>query len=76
MPGTLPEMSTDEALDVAILPGRFDPEQARNMAGVISLLRRAGCPYDTPGEFYAVAIRVLFRCFSPWEGYWPVRWRR
>ncbi len=27
------------------------------MADVISLLRRAGYPYDTPGEFYAVAIR-------------------
>ncbi len=24
---------------------------------MISLLRRAGYPYDTPGEFYAVAIR-------------------
>ena len=49
--------STWEALLVAILPGRFDPDQARNMADVISLLRRAGYPYDTPGEFYAVAIR-------------------
>lgn len=49
--------STWEALLVAILPGRFDPDQARNMADVISLLRRVGYPYDTPGEFYAVAIR-------------------
>jgi hypothetical protein len=49
--------STWEALLVAILPGRFDPDQARNMADVVSLLRRAGYPYDTPGEFYAVAIR-------------------
>lgn len=49
--------STWEALLVAILPGRFDPDQAKNMADVISLLRRAGYPYDTPGEFYAVAIR-------------------
>jgi Flp pilus assembly protein TadB len=39
------------------LPGRFDPNQARNSADVISLLRRAGYPYDTPGEFYAVAMR-------------------
>src|SRR5690606_23497429 len=31
--------------------------QAKNMADVISLLRRAGYPYDTPGEFYAAAIR-------------------
>lgn len=49
--------STWEALLVAILPGRFDPTQAKNTADVISLLRRAGYPYDTPGEFYAVAIR-------------------
>lgn len=49
--------STWAALLVAILPGRFDPEQAKNMTDVISLLRRAGYPYDTPGEFYAVAIR-------------------
>lgn len=49
--------STWDALLVAILPGRFDPNQARNMADVISLLRRAGYPYDTPGEFYAAAIR-------------------
>ncbi|MFZ5885909.1 MAG: hypothetical protein ACOYYF_00430 [Chloroflexota bacterium] len=49
--------STWEALLVAILPGRFDPSQAKNTADVVSLLRRAGYPYDTPGEFYAVAIR-------------------
>ncbi len=49
--------STWEALLVAIMPGRFDPDQAKNMADVVSLLRRAGYPYDTPGEFYAVAIR-------------------
>lgn len=49
--------STWEALLVAVLPGRFDPDKAKNMADVVSLLRRAGYPYDTPGEFYAVAIR-------------------
>jgi Flp pilus assembly protein TadB len=49
--------STWDALLVAILPGRFDPNQAKNMADVISLLRRAGYPYDTPGEFYVAAIR-------------------
>ena len=49
--------STWEALLIALLPGRFDVDQAVNMADVISLLRRAGYPYDTPGEFYAVAIR-------------------
>ena len=49
--------STWEALLVAIMPGHFDPDQAKNMADVVSLLRRAGYPYDTPGEFYAAAIR-------------------
>lgn len=49
--------STWEALLVAILPSRFDPDQAKNMADVVSLLRRAGYPYDTPGEFYSIAIR-------------------
>jgi hypothetical protein len=54
---TAKRRSTWEALLVAIVPGRFDPEQAKNMTDVISLLRRAGYPYDTPGEFYAVAMR-------------------
>ncbi len=49
--------STWEALLVAVLPGRFDPQTAKNNANVISLLRRAGYPYDTPGEFYAAAMR-------------------
>ena len=49
--------STWEALLVAILPGKFDPNRAKNTTDVVSLLRRAGYPYDTPGEFYAVAIR-------------------
>ena len=49
--------STWDALLIAVLPGRFDPEQAKTIADVISMLRRAGYPYDTPGEFYAVAIR-------------------
>jgi hypothetical protein len=53
----LARRSTWAALLVAILPGRFDPNQARNTADVVGLLRRAGYPYDSPGEFYAVAIR-------------------
>ena len=58
--GTAPEQarcSTWEALLVAVLPHRFDPAQAKGSADVISLLRRAGYPYDTPGEFYAAAMR-------------------
>jgi hypothetical protein len=56
-PAARKRRSTWEALLVAVLPGRFDPDQAKNSADVVSLLRRAGYPYDTPGEFYAVAIR-------------------
>ncbi len=54
---TTARRSTWEALLITILPGHFDPLQAKSMTDVISLLRRAGYPYDTPGEFYAVAIR-------------------
>jgi hypothetical protein len=57
-----------EALLVAVLPGRFDPDQARNMADVVSLLRRADYPYDTPGEFYAVAYDLP-------GGRWIIGWR-
>ncbi|RMD59939.1 hypothetical protein D6833_10760 [Candidatus Parcubacteria bacterium] len=51
--------STWNALLLAILPGRFDPSEAKNMANVISMLRRAGYPYSTPGEFYAAAMRTF-----------------
>ena len=54
---TASHRSTWEALLVAVLPGRFEPENAKNSADVISLLRRAGYPYDSPGEFYAAARR-------------------
>ena len=41
--------STWEALLVAILPGCFDPDQAKNMADVVSLLRRAW-PWSVPAR--------------------------
>jgi hypothetical protein len=56
-PSSAPRRSTWDALLLAVLPGRFDPQLAKNGADVISLLRRAGYPYDTPGEFYAAAMR-------------------
>ena len=49
--------STWDAVLIAIFPKRFDPEHAKNMLDVVGLIRRAGYPYDTPGEFYAGAIR-------------------
>lgn len=54
---TASHRSTWDAVLVAVLPGHFDPGQARNLTDVVSLLRRAGYPYDSPGEFYAVAMR-------------------
>lgn len=49
--------TTWEAVLIALFPNRFDPSQARGMANVVDMLRRAGYPYDTPGDFYAAAIR-------------------
>jgi hypothetical protein len=51
--------STWEALLLVVFPYRFDPAQARDLADVVSLLRRAGYPYDTPGDFYAASIRTF-----------------
>ena len=51
--------STWDALLLAMFPQRFDPSQAKNMVNVIDMLRRAGYPYDTPGEFYAASMRTF-----------------
>jgi hypothetical protein len=47
------------ALLGAVWPARFDPSAATNMADVVDLLRRAGYPYETPGAFYAAAVRTF-----------------
>ncbi len=49
--------SSLEAVLLAIWPERFDPRGAKNLVDVVSMLRRAGYPYSTPGDFYASAIR-------------------
>ncbi|MEA3349868.1 MAG: hypothetical protein U9Q82_04530 [Chloroflexota bacterium] len=51
--------STWDALILAAFPKRFDPRQAKDMANVVNLLRRAGYPYDTPGAFYTAAMRTF-----------------
>ena len=51
--------SSWHALLVVFWPQRFDPQVAKNKADVVSMLRRAGYPYDTPGEFYAAAVRMF-----------------
>ena len=56
--GNTPERrNTWDAILVAIFPGRFDLSQVKDKSNVIALLRRSGYYYDTPGEFYAAAIR-------------------
>ena len=49
--------TTLQALLLAIFPKRFDERQATNITDVVSLLRRSGYVYATPGEFYAAAVR-------------------
>ena len=51
--------STWEGLLLAVFPARFDVSQVKDAAKVTNLLRRAGYPYDTPGEFYAAAMRMF-----------------
>ncbi len=51
--------STWQALLIILLPRQFDPMQARRLVDVTDLLRRAGYPYDTPGQFYAAAVQTF-----------------
>jgi hypothetical protein len=55
-----PRLSTWEALLIAVLPGRFDPNQkGESRDNVAGMLRRAGYPCDTPGDFYVACIRTF-----------------
>src|SRR5271157_713256 len=49
--------SSLDAILIAVWPERFDPDHAASIPDVVDLLRRAGYPYETPGEFYAAAVR-------------------
>lgn len=51
--------STWEALLLALFPRRFGLLLEGGSVDVVSLLRRAGYPYDTPGEFYAAAVHLF-----------------
>jgi len=48
--------TTLEAILLAVLPKRFDPNVA-DTTDIMALLRRSGYYYANPGEFFAVAIR-------------------
>jgi hypothetical protein len=55
---SLPQRNTLHALLIAAFPKYFDARRA-DSHDVEDLLRRAGYPYDTPGEFYAAAVRLF-----------------
>lgn len=48
-----------EAVLINVLPSRFDASRARDRGSVVELLRRAGYPYATVGEYYAAAMRTF-----------------
>ena len=50
------QRTTIEAILLAVLPNRFDPNVAK-MTDIMDLLRRSGYYYANPGEFFAAAIR-------------------
>ncbi len=54
-----PRRSAWEALLIAIFPKRFDPNREKTSSNVVELLRRAGYPYDNPGEFFVASIRFF-----------------
>jgi hypothetical protein len=62
--GALPpaRRSTWEALLLTLFPRRFGLLPGKGAGDVASLLRRAGYPYDTPGEFYAAAVQTFAAC--------------
>ena len=53
----LKKRSSLDAILIAVWPERFDPDHAASIPDVVDMLRRAGYPYETPGEFYAAAVR-------------------
>ena len=50
------QSTTIEAILLAVLPNRFDPNVAKT-TDIMDLLRRSGYYYINPGEFFAAAIR-------------------
>ena len=53
-------LSTWQALLIAVLPGRFDPnQQSSGQEDIASLIKRSGYLYDTPGDYYLDCIRTF-----------------
>lgn len=48
-----------DAILLAAFPGWFGRANPKRTETVVDLLRRAGYPFDSPGSFYAFAIRVF-----------------
>jgi len=55
----LARRSTWQAVLLAVFPRRFGLLAEGKSTDVLSLLRRAGYPYDTPGDFYAAAVQTF-----------------
>jgi hypothetical protein len=55
----LARRSTWQAVLLAVFPRRFGLLAENKSTDVLSLLRRAGYPYDTPGDFYAAAVQTF-----------------
>lgn len=56
---TLTRRPTWEALLLALFPRRFGLLAEGASTDLVSLLRRAGYPYDTSGDFYAAAVQIF-----------------
>jgi len=54
--------STWEALLLALFPQHFGLVEGSRSVDVVALLRRAGYPYDIPGDFYAAAVQTFAAC--------------
>lgn len=61
LPGTAParRRSGWEAILIVLLPSHFPAAGGAARSDVVDLLRRAGYPYRTTGEFFAAAIRTF-----------------
>lgn len=56
-----PEPSLLQAIAVALFPNYLTDKNAKRHENIIDLLRRTGYAFETPGDFYAYAIRAFIQ---------------
>jgi Flp pilus assembly protein TadB len=56
-----PTPSLLQAIAVALFPNYLTDQNAKRHENIIDLLRRTGYAFQTPGEFYAYAVRVFIQ---------------